>query len=238
MEYLEKTTNIYRFDEIESEVYRATSREQLFSEESFSRKIYDRLDKMLPENGILSLDVFDTVILRDSSSELTRFYEIGRLMSDFVNNAYKDGDKDLVKLSFPVRGVDAFLARHMGTKATYRASRPVHGCREGSLREIHLTASRLLSGNESLADAFIDIEIDYEATRLVKNSLLLDYIKKHKARGGCVILVSDMYMHADQINSLLCRLDVDVNLFDYIFSSADTKISKASGKIFRTLKPY
>lgn len=236
MSYLKNIIKVYRFDEIESEVNDAKSREYLFSKESFSKKIYGRLDEMIPENGILSLDVFDTLLLRDSSSELKRFYEIGGLMASFINDAYESDSISPKNILFPVKDVDAFWARYMGTKATYRASKPIKGCREGSLNEIHSTASKLLCGSESLADAFIDIEIDYETTRLMKNELILNYALKHRARGGKVILVSDMYMHSSQISDLLNRLDIDAGLFGHIFSSADTKVSKASGGIFSRIQ--
>jgi hypothetical protein len=36
------------------------------------------------------------------------------------------------------------IARHLGTRASYRAGPRVDGCGEGSLREIHETAARIL----------------------------------------------------------------------------------------------
>lgn len=238
MNYSDPVTKVYRFDEVESKVFRADSRKKLFSDDNFVEKIYHRLNVMLPQKGILSLDVFDTLIFRDSSSELTRFYEIGQLMANFVNDASKTGNMVDLDPNITVRGIDAFWARYMGTKATYRASKPVQGCREGSLREIHLTASRMLCGSSSFVDAFIDIELDYEAARLEKNDMILEYARKYKNKGGRVVLVSDMYMHSEHINELLCRLDIDPILFDGIFSSADSKVSKSSGGIFSKVESF
>jgi hypothetical protein len=41
-----------------------------------------------------------------------------------------------------------------------------------------------------------------------------------------------MYMHADQIAELLARSGIRADLYDALYSSADTKVSKASGGIF------
>jgi hypothetical protein len=65
------------------------------------------------------------------------------------------------------------------------------------------------------------------------NTLLVSYIRKHQARGGKTVLISDMYMHADQIAELLARSGIRPDLYDALYSSADTKVSKASGGIFR-----
>ena len=183
--------------------------------------LFKRIDALMPASGILSLDVFDTFLLRDNSSELTRFVEIGARMAAFAGN---------------VNPVDAFLARHLATKASYRAGKTVKGCREGSLTEIHRTASRIIGRGSEMTETFIEAELDYETGRLSVNHLLLDYARIHCDRGGHTILVSDMYMHADQIKRLISKMGVDSDLFAQIFSSADSKVSKASGGIFSLIE--
>jgi FMN phosphatase YigB (HAD superfamily) len=104
------------------------------------------------------------------------------------------------------------------------------------LREIHETAARILGLPKSIADDFIEIEIDCECGHVEPNTLLVSYIRKHQARGGKTVLISDMYMHADQIAELLARSGIRPDLYDALYSSADTKVSKASGGIFRLVK--
>lgn len=213
----------YRFDNIEAELTEAPSgRSALFNDTDFRNRLKHRLDTMLDGSRILSLDVFDTLILRDNSSELTRFYEIGGIMAAIVQD----------ETGGSTRQVDAFVARHLGTKATYRASRLVNGCREGSLTELHATASRLLTGHPNLAAAFVEAEVRYEATRIAPNPFLVDYVADYRANGGRAVLVTDMYMHADQVARLLSLIGLDEESYDLLISSADTKASKASGGIF------
>jgi FMN phosphatase YigB (HAD superfamily) len=214
--------HLIRFDTIEAELAQTTDRQALLGNRRFRRALFARLDDLLLDDdgkpGLLSLDVFDTLLLRDGSSELRRFGEIGARMA-----AASGSD---------VHPVDAFVARHLGTKASYRAGPRVDGCGEGSLVEIHRTAARILGLPAELAETFIEAEIDTEAGHVHANTLLVSYIRRHQARGGQTVLISDMYMHAPHIAELLARAGIRNDLFDAIYSSADTKVSKASGGIF------
>ena len=217
------TTSYYRFDSIETKLAdAATGRHSLFSNEEFAAELSERLDELLAGRTVLSLDVFDTFVLRDNSSEMSRFFEVGERMAAIVES----------EIGAPVSKVDAFVARHLGTKATYRTSRRRKGCREGSLTELHRTASRLLVGDARLTEKFVTAEIENEATRIVPNPFLVAYAKRHRERGGKLALVTDMYMHADQVGLLLQMLGIESGDYDLLISSADTKVSKASVGIF------
>lgn len=214
---------IIRFDAIESELSHAKDRSALFSDDAFCANLGQLLEDRASGATVISLDVFDTLLFRDDSSEITRFFEIGTLMSKIVRKS------EVFRKTKPV---DAFVARHLGVKASYRASDRVKGAREGSLTEIHRVASRLISGSDAFVDTFIEAELEYESGRLTLNTLLHDYMRKMKSRGYKVALLSDMYMHDDQIQRLLESAGVVEGDFDILLSSADTKVSKASGGIF------
>lgn len=220
-------TSYHRFDNIERQLTDASvGRHSIFVDKGFTEELSDCLDALLCQGRettkILSLDIFDTLLLRDNSSEITRFFEVGGQMATLASDAIKSA----------VPQVDAFMARMLGTKATYRASRVVKGCREGSLTELHRTASRLLTGHDDLTGSFIAAELANEKRRLTVNPFLASYIKRHRDQGGRVILITDMYMHADQVAELLAMFELTANDYDALLSSADTKVSKSSGGIF------
>jgi FMN phosphatase YigB (HAD superfamily) len=210
--------SLLRFDRIEADLTEAEDRTALLRDRDFRRRLFGILDARLGPDGLLSLDVFDTLLLRDGSSELRRFVEIGAEMAARAGRG--------------VAPVEAFVARHLGTRASYRAGPRVEGCGEGSLTEIHMTAARLLGLPDAMAETFVEIELGYEAGRLARNDLLADYMRRHRSLGGQVVLISDMYMHADQIARLLALCGVPGTAYDALYSSADTKVSKASGGIF------
>ncbi len=231
----EGNTTLYTFGDIERAAYTAPSRMTLFQDTSFKNMLFQRLDGLLSsERSVLSLDIFDTLLLRDNSSELTRFVEIGAAMAATMSNR-TSAERKLSRAPrkrFSGNDIDAFLARQLGTKATYRARDRHRGYGEGSLTEIHTVSSRLLNGNDDYREKFIGAELQYETTRVEPNRLLLEYIDTHISRGGQVILVTDMYMHAKQVEELLALVNIDTKKFHAIFSSADTLISKACGLLF------
>ncbi|WP_231136764.1 HAD family hydrolase [Burkholderia multivorans] len=238
---MSNVTTVHRFDAIEAEVENCNTRSVLFHDPYFKERLFEKIDSLAPQgNFVLSFDVFDTLLLRNQKSELRRFIEIGQRMSAFRKKSGLKNttprDLDTLINSLSLSDIDAFLARHLGTKASYRAGKKVAGYGEGSLIEIQCTASKILNGSDRLKDDFIEIELSYEAEGLSVNDALLSYATRHKQNGGKVILVSDMYMHAEHIENLLGRLKIDLELFDLIISSADTKISKSSGKIFEEIE--
>jgi predicted HAD superfamily hydrolase len=85
---------------------------------------------------------------------------------------------------------------------------------------------------------FISIELNYENKNLILNpivSAIFDFVKKELK--GHVILISDMYMRKEQILALIKMKNLDTsNLITSIFSSADEKLSKKSGKIFSKIE--
>lgn len=207
---------------LEVDVARAMDRVKLYRSAEFQSKLAERIDTMLKGRTVLSLDVFDTLILRDNTAEIARFFEVAGKMAKLASSA----------TGREITQVDAFLARQMGTEATYRASLRKQGCREGSFTEIHATASRLLTGSDDLCADFMDAELENETHRIVPNPFFESYIEAARARGITILLLSDMYMHAAHIEDLLSRLGIDNDAYDVLISSADTKVSKASGGVF------
>lgn len=213
---------LQRLDALETELTEAADRAALFADRGFAARLADRLDTLCQRRAVLSLDVFDTLLLRDGSSELTRFHEIADRMAHIAAD----------RLGREVRSVDALVARHLGTRATYRAAPTAQGCREGSLTDLHRTASRLLAGDDRLTEAFVAAELDVEEGRLAPNPALLAQIDRVREAGGQIVLITDMYMHAEHVADLLARHGIGPDRYDRLFSSADTRVSKASGLIF------
>lgn len=205
-----------RFDALQAPLSDCDDRRDVFGHAQYRATLSEALAAVLPPEGVLSYDVFDTFLLRDDVSEYRRFLELAERVAAHVG----------------CDPVDAFVARHLGTRASYRAGRRVKGCAEGSLSEIHRTAARLLGCDATAAETFVEIELDYEAERLSVNQALMELARWHRARGGRVIAISDMYMHAEQIERLMARIVPGHPVFDVVYSSADTKVSKASGHLF------
>ena len=225
---LPAASTVIRFDELERRLADTENRALLYRHEEFKQQLFERINRLLDDRSILSLDVFDTLVIRDNSSEITRFLEVSKKIAAELNKQQPSRE---------LQAIDMFLARYLGTKASYRASPAVKGCREGSLTEIYRTAARLLEIDTD-PKHLIDIEIGNEVERIEPNEALIEYAENHVAKGGRVLLLTDMYMHAEQVRKLLDALAIPTTITEHLISSADTKVSKASGIIFDVAETY
>jgi len=203
---------------LEKLVYDATSRVTLI-EESY-HLLKGMLNECIERNGVsvLSLDVFDTILLRNNKPEAQRYYELAECCAE----------------AFPSHhtALDFYVTRAIGMEVSYRARPAKDACREGHIDEVLTLQANLLGLQAGARERLKEIEIDYEAKNLVANRVLLDVAKGFKSAGGTVILVSDMYLDSPAIKQLVDRVIGDPSLFDTIFSSADLIISKRSGRVF------
>jgi predicted HAD superfamily hydrolase len=207
---------------ISSYLYETEDRDLFFESTLFENQLFKMINSI--ENNIyISLDIFDTLLLRNEKSEPYRFYEISYEIANFLN----------------VHDVfEVLQARYLGIEITYAASKVYQGCREGSLYDIHKVMLNALNLPEELFTKTIQIEIDYEKKNLRLNRGLWDALMRLKQRKSFdIILVSDMYKHSEQLSILLKYFipDYEQNI-KHLFTSADTIISKHSGKIFKYIE--
>ncbi|MBX3428469.1 MAG: hypothetical protein KF779_02680 [Hyphomonadaceae bacterium] len=178
---------------------------------------------------VLSLDVFDTFLLRDNQSEARRFWELSKKVRDFLRDKHVRARE--------LTAEDFLIARVDGMRISYRTRREVKGCREGALEDVVKIVRRALALPADFDNALVQEEIEYEAGTLTSNRALVDLAREVKASGGRVILVSDMYLSSAQIAAILEHVDTGAaRCVDTIFSSCDLIVSKRSGRIFREIE--
>jgi FMN phosphatase YigB (HAD superfamily) len=201
----------------------------LFSDKGFQRQFLTCIaaEHARSSIGMLTFDVFDTIVLRSEKCEPRRFWEIAHRQAEALHSyGRKSG----------VAGEDLFVARLMATRASYRLRTPVEGCREGSIRDIYRCVALTVGLDAQFIELLLQIELDYEVENLTPNPLALELAMFAKANGMVTGLISDMYLHAEHIESILAGvLGRDRSLFGTLTSSADTVVSKGSGKLFDRL---
>ncbi|MBB2173562.1 HAD family hydrolase [Gluconacetobacter asukensis] len=176
----------------------------------------------------LSLDVFDTLLLRNHLAEAERYHLTSKRIVDHL----KEQNKWLFLRNISAESFTLLRAQAM--QLTYRARPSIAGCKEGSILDVVANMASTVNGDASLASAFLQTELDFEASQCLQlNPVLMEVMRRFQARGGKTILISDMYLHADHIQGLFDRIDPDLkNCFSELFSSADTIISKRSGLLY------
>ena len=189
-----------------------------------NRERLRRIGAMLESNGVdvLSLDVFDTMLLRGVHSELKRFRETAAI--------------DAAR--YP--GISArtfYEARALAHHLTYHAKNAVQGCREPRAEAIFVCMANILALSGDAAEALAALELRYEEEHLHANPAVCNIVRRARRNGIPVVAVSDMYWSGGQIAELLRKcLPADVAV-DRVFCSSDLGVSKASGLLYdRVLK--
>lgn len=209
---------------IQCEVKQARSRGKLFGSRLFRKRLLDALHLIVERHQIrlLSLDLFDTVLLRDQRSELRRFWEIAGQISRRLNR----------EAGIAVNPECVLVARLTAARAAYRSTDAVDGCREGDLDSIYRIAGHLLGVPPAHVGTLIEIEMAFERGCLLANPAIVDVAERFARDGVKTIVLSDVYIEADRLNELLADCGVPRTLFAEVISSADTRISKRSGRLF------
>ncbi len=203
------------------------------------RAMTDRLKAQAERVKVLSLDVFDTVLLRDSTSELARFDE----------TAFRYLRRNLsIPRSLISPPAAAVLARVHAAADAYQMAPPVRALGPGGVTtwssearyaDITLQLVRRMGVEDywwKMATlGWRSAELEVETNRLERSPMMEEVIEHAARHGTKVILVSDMYLEGDTIAGLVEGTGVDMTCIDRVVSSADRGLTKRSGTIFPEL---
>ena len=168
--------------------------------------------------GVLSLDLFDTLLLRDFTAELERFAVVAKaLHRRFLQHS----------------AGELYEARALAHQMAYRSVTPVQGCREASAERIFTIMARILGLPADAVPALMAEELDCEAAHLRVSPAVRELLKGAHDRGIAVIAVSDMYWSGRELAALLEHLlPAEAKMIRKVYSSSDFGVSKASGELF------
>lgn len=182
------------------------------------RNAYATLPVRLAEASLLSLDVFDTVLLRDSSTETQR-------LAEAATRAAR------------VLGIDPMALRALrwdAQQAAYRAVTLTDPQGEASLRTICALLSRTIGLDSRAADVMREVEVDLDIAHLRPNRRMLDVITAAKAAGLRVIATSDTYYSSEDLKRMFDAV-LGANPFDEIYVSSELNRTKHAGGIFEVI---
>ncbi|ATE66195.1 hydrolase [Rhizorhabdus dicambivorans] len=169
-----------------------------------ARKIPNLLDQAPADVAVLSLDCFDTLLWRNAQAPSDVFAELG----------IEGGSIE-----------PRFIAERDARKAeAFRSGR-----REVSIEAIH---ARLLPGaDEAAIAASVCRELELEARHCFGFGPVIALIEAAKAKGLTVIIVSDSYLNADQLRTLIARAAGEpvAAMIDRVFTSSEHGMSKSEG---------
>lgn len=172
------------------------------------------------EIHVFSVDVFDTLLLREYKSEITRFREIA----------------ELVHQAFPeISSRNFFQARALAHRLAYQLAKPVQGCREAAFDSIYRLIGAILQEHDAIRLAAMqEIELSYETSHLRLNPNIRKLLEIAHMRNLRIVAVSDMYLNRDALARIINNF-LPPGMINEIYSSADFGISKISGLLWDEL---
>jgi predicted HAD superfamily hydrolase len=168
---------------------------------------------------IISVDIFDTLLLRDGTSEDVRFYLISKKIHQLSGSKKSNVDR-------------IFYSRYKSHRWLYdlydKKLIP-----EPSIHKIHEIQQAILVDPEINNELLLKAEMLVESNLLSLNTELVNELMKQEARGKKIVLFSDMYLSSDFIRELLNFKGMK---FTYeVFMSSEVGVSKHRGDAFSWL---
>ncbi len=169
----------------------------------------EALERTDPGVSVLSLDCFDTLLWRDCHGPTDVFAGLGSV---------------------------SYGQRVMAQTNARQTARALQDRVEVSLTEIYAQAMPGAS-SEAIAVA-VDEELEVEAQTCFAFAPTVELMRKAKAMGMRVIVVSDTFLTAEQLGALIERVaGAEVaGMIDRIFASCEAGLSKSQGLLERVVK--
>ena len=167
------------------------------------------LDRAPCDVQVLSLDCFDTLLWRDCHAPVDVFGDLPGLQTG---------------------------QRIVGETNARRAQRTMRARSEVDLAAIYAMAMPDAEGEERRRA--VEAELDAEARACFAFAPTVELMRAAKAAGLKVVIVSDTYLDADQLQGLIRSAAGDevADLIDRIFASSDAGISKSQGLLAKVQK--
>lgn len=185
------------------------------------------MDKLLnqiinnPGFHTLSLDIFDTILMRRLAPERFRFKQIAKQFSQQIKSK-----------GFFVSWFEIYKSRILSAHIEYKTAPIIQGEREGRFEKILELQLKALKLPMYLMRDLAEIEIQYEKRVLYPNKDIIDLCSSIRNMEKRIIFVSDMYLSKLNIIDLLKAHNLE-NLYDDLYVSSELGITKNGGALFR-----
>ena len=191
--------------------------------EYYSNLLYKTIQQRfdLETIKILSFDVFDTLLLRNSKYEPHRYLEMSEKVREFLIA------RDLQNISIE----EIYGARLTAFRVCYRTVSQNCRVKEGRLIDVLSLMAKILNLDKWVIPELIKIELAYESENLRVNPFLEAFFRIPEIKTKQIIFISDMYMSGEHINQLVKQSYPDLKLAKY-YSSADCGLTKLSGFLY------
>ncbi len=171
-----------------------------------------------PSCRLVSSDIFDTVVFRDTTTETQRLAEASRLAARQLGL----DPETVTRLRWSLQS------------SAYQAVALERPSGDASLNRVCAVMAEALGLPVEAADTLRVAEVDTDIRHLRPNSRLLEVLDQIRATGRRIVAVSDTYYSADDLRRMLVAV-LGQDPFATVYSSADLGATKHSGSIFEVV---
>ena len=176
----------------------------------------------MKKKTIISFDVFDTLITRKTVKPCGIFYYMEQLLLH---------SKD-----------EYFIKHNMGTDFAHNrilaeelVNADENKVRVATLDDIYSKFQYLTGIDGSHIEKLKNKEFELEKENIIGIKENIRLLKKYKSENRTIVLISDMYLSAEEIQKLLCEVD-EVFKDIKLFVSSEYNATKKSGELFIKVK--
>jgi FMN phosphatase YigB (HAD superfamily) len=172
---------------------------------------------------VISVDLFDTVLLRDHRCERRRFLLMARKAA-----------AELQRAGCAVSAEALYRSRLDAQRLAYRALELARPEGDVPLRRIYHMQTTILGLPAGAAGLLKAAELDFEAASLRPNRGLLGRLAALRAGGKRVIAISDIYLPRHDLCGLLDQV-APGHPIAAVYCSAELNLTKRSSALFRAV---
>jgi HAD superfamily hydrolase (TIGR01549 family) len=173
----------------------------------------------------LTLDVFDTFLLRNTKPEIYRFYEISRLHQKLLKDKGYEFSLD-----------EIFYCRQLCIEIAYKTAKLNNYEKDAKIKDIYkLMLNALNIKNEGIIEDMLKTELEYEVKNLKLNKKLICVVEELRRNKKLkIFFISDMYLSKVDILFLINNFAKEFK-FDNLYVSSEYSITKLSGSLYDLL---
>lgn len=167
-------------------------------------------------SGIISLDIFDTLITRCWHCPTDLFFEVGRR---------------LIEHRLGVENAESWAEQRVAVEASLRQA-PVE---EITLNEIYAALGRRMGWNDEQSAQVRELELACELEAVRPVAANVDFYHRLREAGARVVLVSDTYFDKPSIMRMLVACGIAIEP-ERVYLSSEASASKRTGRLFEHVK--
>ena len=184
--------------------------------EPFSFQTYEELKNRIDEKDIISIDIFDTLLMRKCLSPDDIFRKVERDLSEKHN----------ININYTEMRIESENISFKKSNGAYSIDSIYHNMQ----KRFHLSHNDIA--------LFKKIELDTEIEYIIPRDIIVDAIRYAKDSRKTVILTSDMYLPSSFIKKLLSVCNIYDNDYDELFISCEVNKTKYQGDLWFHYKEF